>query len=59
MEHENLLKACQRAAFVLAELPDQSRQILALRRMLVDAIIEVAPEYYGLPKTIQQLAKGK
>lgn len=42
------VKALQRAAHVLAELPNANEpHILALRRQIVDAIRKATPEYYG------------
>jgi hypothetical protein len=43
-----MLKTLQRAAHLLAELPNQTPQMLALRSEIVAAISDAAPEYYGL-----------
>ncbi len=43
-----MLKTLQRAAYLLAELPNQTPQMLALRSEIVAAISDAAPEYYGL-----------
>jgi DICT domain-containing protein len=40
-------KTLQRAAHVLAELADQSPQLLALRAEIVACIKNATPEYYG------------
>lgn len=39
--------ALQRADHFLAELPEQTHYLLALRREIVDTIMEATPEYYG------------
>jgi hypothetical protein len=40
--------ALQRAAHMLAELPEQSPQTLALRTEIVDCIKQATPDYYGI-----------
>lgn len=40
--------ALQRAAHVLAELPDQPEAVKALRSQIVAAIILATPEHYGV-----------
>ena len=40
--------ALKRAARILAELPDQSPQLVALRTEIVDCIKQATPEYYGV-----------
>jgi hypothetical protein len=39
--------ALKRAAHLLAELPDQSLQLLALRAEIVECIKQATPEYYA------------
>jgi hypothetical protein len=40
--------ALQRAAHMLAELPEQSPQTLAMRTEIVDCIKQATPDYYGI-----------
>lgn len=37
----------KRAAHILAELPDQSPELIALRSQIVECIKQATPEYYG------------
>ncbi len=38
----------RRAAHILAELPDQSPQLIALRSQIVQCINQATPEYYSV-----------
>ncbi len=38
----------KRAAHILAELPDQSPQLIALRSQIVQCIKQATPEYYSV-----------
>ncbi len=38
----------KRAAHILAELPDQSPQLIALRSQIVECIKQATPEYYSV-----------
>lgn len=42
-----LLAACKQAASLMAELQDQTPQIIAARTMLVESIKKSDPAYYG------------
>ena len=44
-----MLDLLKRAAYVLAESPDTSEQMLRLRRDIVDMIKAHDPAHYGLP----------
>lgn len=44
-----MLHALQRAAHLLAELPEANEpRVVAIRRLAVDAVTKAAPEYYGI-----------
>lgn len=48
-EIDRLLAALKRAAFVLADVPNQDARMLAVRTQIVEEIKRADPAYYGLP----------
>ena len=48
-QEKEMLELLKRAAYVLAEAQPMTPQITVLRSKIVAKIIELSPEYYGLP----------
>lgn len=46
-EHHAMIKTLQHAAHVLAELNEQTPELLALRHRIIGDIKAVTPEYFG------------